>query len=276
MKKSFVLICLVTIVLSSCNFPVSTPPATGLPLEQQAATVVAQTLTAVAENQNLLENTPLPSATAEQPLASATASGTAATLPPSATATLGTGTPGTPTVTTLTVDSNTNCREGPGTTYKVVIVLTPNVTYQMIARTQDNKYWIVTEMNKSTQCWVPSDMSNAFGNTNLLPVVTPSAPTAAASGSVSAPTGLRYTYFCTYNGANSTITVTLNWTDRSDNETGFRVYRDNTLVTELAANTTNYKDVFDGSDTAKYTYRVSAYNSLGEALGAPISFSCGG
>ena len=268
MKKLFFLLGLVTIVLSACNYPVPAAPS-GLSPNQQAATIVAQTLTAVAGG----GTTPLASPTLgeTQPLASATSSGATPTIQLSATPTTGTGTA---TATTLTVDSNTNCREGPGTTYKVVLVLVPGTTYQMIGRTADNKSWVVTELGKATPCWVPAEMSNAFGNVNLLPVTTPSAPTASAAGSVSAPTGLRYTYFCTYNGFNSDITVTLTWTDRSDNETGFRVYRNNTLVVDLAANTTTYTDTFAGSDVVANSYRISAYNSLGEALGSPISFSC--
>ncbi len=93
-------------------------------------------------------------------------------------------------------------------------------------------------------------------------------------GSVAAPTGLSYQYSCSFNGVNTDITVVLKWTDRSDNETGFRVYRDNALVVELPANTTTYTDLFAGSAVISYSYRISAFNALGEALGNPISFSC--
>lgn len=275
MKKILPLFCLLILLLSACNLPVPAAPTSGLSLDEQAATIVAQTLTAVADENPAIQNTPLASPTADQsPLATATASGPAPTIQPPTAATSTTGTPGTPTATTLTVDSNTNCREGPGTTYKVVIVLVPNTTYQMIGRAPEDKFWIVTEIGKSTPCWVPAEMSNAFGNISLLPVVTPSAPTAAASGSVTPPTGLRYNYTCVYNGANSTITVGLQWTDRSNNENGYRVYRDNTVVVDLPANSTTYTDIFDGSNVVVYTYRISAYNDLGEALGSPISFAC--
>ena len=267
MKKTIALFSLFALTLSACNL--TSAPTPSLALEQQAATVVAQTLTAIA-----LENlTPLASPTAEtpeSPLATPSSTEGAPTLQPNITPTASTGTP---TATILTVDSNTNCREGPGTAYKVVIVLTTNVNYQMIARTADNKYWIVTEIGKSTTCWVPSDMSNAFGNVSLLPVTTPSAPTSSA-GMVQAPTGLAYQYSCTFNGANSNIIVSLKWTDHSENETGFRVYRDGTLVADLPANTTYYTDAFTGDATVVYSYRVSAYNASGEVLGSAISFSC--
>jgi len=265
MKKFISIISLFVIMLSACNLPAAAPAEPELSLEQQAATVVSQTLTAVANN------VPLASPTVgltEQPLASPT--GPAPTLQPNITPTAGTGTA---TATTLTVDSNTNCREGPGTSFTVVIVLVPGTTYQIISRTADNKYWIVTQQNSPTSCWVPAEFSNAFGDITLLPVTTPSAPTSSA-GSVQPPTSLRYAYSCVFNGVNSDITVGLQWTDNSNNETGFRVYRDAALVVELTANSTAYTETFAGGAAVTYSYRVSAYNSAGEALGGSISFSC--
>lgn len=270
MKKIIALLSLlvaVAIALSSCNFP--SAQDSGLTVEQQAATVVAQTLTAVAQQNPV----PLASPTAggaEQPLVSPTSSGEAPTIQPNLTTTALTGTP---TATILTVDSNTNCREGPGISYAIVIQLVPGTTYQMIARTADNKYWMVTEIGKSNPCWVLAEFSNAFGNVNLLPVTTPSAPTSAA-GPLQPPTGLKYLYDCVYNGIPGNIQVTLQWSDRSNNETGFRVYRDGTVVVDLAANSTTYTDYFTGSTTVTYTYRVSAFNAAGETLGGSISFAC--
>lgn len=277
--KKILLPLLIVFALAACNLP-SSPT---LSPDVLAATAVAQTLTAVAqENPSVIQNTPLASPTAESaatPGASATApaaspTGGAATIPPNATST---ATAGTPSATTLTVDSNTNCREGPATSYKVVIVLMPGTTYQMIARTADNKFWVVTEVGKSTACWVPAEMSNAFGNVSVLPVTTPSAPTSAAA-QLNAPTGLRYQYNCQFdaNTAAYTITVALTWTDRSDGEAGFRVYRNTELVTQLPANATKYTDVFTGSATTNYSYQIAAYNDVGQALGKAESFSCSG
>jgi len=264
MKKFISIISLLVIALSACKQPTTESP--GLSPDQQAATTVSQTLTAETAG-----NIPLPSqsaGTAEQPLASPT--GRSPTLQPSDTPAGGTGTP---TATTLTVDSNTNCRAGPGQTYKVVVLLVPGATYQISARTADNKYWILTLPNTADSCWVPAELSNAFGNVTYLPLVTPSAPTSSV-GLVQAPTGLTWTYDCVHNGIPGNILVLLVWTDRSTNETGFRLYRDNVQVVELAANTTTYTDMFAGNTAVTYTYRVSAYNAASEAPGAPITFSC--
>lgn len=272
MKRIIFPFTLIVFLLSACNLPLPAPTQS-VSLEDQAATIVAATLTAVANDHPSAQ--PLPTATeASQPLATATEGGPAPTTQPNATPTLGTGTPG---ATLLTVDSNTNCREGPGTSYKVVIILVPGAQYQMIARSADNQYWVVTEIGKATPCWVPAEMSNAFGNTSLLPVTTPSAPTALASGSPAAPTGLRYNYNCAFNAdASYTINVSLTWSDRSDNEQGFYVYRDGALIATLAANTTFYAESFIGTALQVITYQVASFNAAGQSLGKSESFSCGG
>lgn len=273
MKKIISVFVLFGFILSACNVPLPAVPEDQISMEDQAATIVAATLTAVANND--LDAQPIPSATEEsKPLATATEGGPAPTIQPNATPTVGTGTPG---AALLTVDSNTNCREGPGTTYKVVIILVPGTNYQMIARTEDNKYWIVTEIGKATQCWVPAEFSNALGNTSLLPVTTPSAPTALSSGSPAAPSGLRYNFSCAFNAdASYTINVSLSWTDRSDNEDGFYVYRNGALIATLAAGTTAYVDSFVGSASQLNTYQVASFNVAGQTLGGAQSFSCSG
>lgn len=275
MKKLFYALALFALTLSACNIPVAQDPG-GLSVNDQAATVVAQTLTAIAlENQ-----VPLASPTAGEnlvPLASPTLEGNAPTLAPNATPTAGnvsvTLTAGTPNATILTVDANTNCREGPGTSYNIVIQLVPGTQYQMLGRTADNKYWVVSEIGKAAQCWVPAEFSNAFGNVNLLAVVTPSAATSAV-GTLLAPTNLAYEYECVFNGVNSDITVKLGWSDRSNNEDGFRIYRDGTLVGQAAQNATFYTEVFAGGASIVYSYYVAAFNAQGESFGGTISFSC--
>lgn len=270
MKKIISVFMIVPLLISACDLTITLPDAvdTSLPIEQQAGTVVALTLTAGAGPVNI----PLASPTAGNAERSATPNGPAATIQPNATAT---NTAGTPTSTILTVDSNTNCREGPGTSYKVVIILVAGATYQIIARTADNKYWVITEIGKTTTCWVPAEFSNAFGDVSLLPVTTPSAPT-SVSGPINAPTGLAYSFNCAFNGPSGdyTITVNLTWSDRSNNETGFYLYRGGTLIATLPAGTTAYTDIFVGGSAQLNTYQVAAYNGQGQALGTAIAFTC--
>ena len=100
---------------------------------------------------------------------------------------------------------------------------------------------------------------------NISSVITPAGtvtPTPPA-----APTGLSTT-------ANSTSQITLNWTDNSNNETGFLIERQNgaswTAVTTTAAGVTSFADTGLAPNTA-YTYRVSAVNAAGTS--APTNTS---
>ena len=58
--------------------------------------------------------------------------------------------------------------------------------------------------------------------------------------------------------------VNLQWLDNSNNEDGFKIYRDNNLITTLPANTTTYQDT--GLEPATtYQYVVKACNQAGES-----------
>ena len=58
--------------------------------------------------------------------------------------------------------------------------------------------------------------------------------------------------------------IRLTWVDNSDNEEGFRVYRNGKQIADLGPNTTEYVDTGLNEDVS-YTYRVSSYNEAGES-----------
>ena len=67
--------------------------------------------------------------------------------------------------------------------------------------------------------------------------------------------------------------VTLQWIDTSDNEAGFKVFRDGTLLATLPANSTSYLD--DPPFGGPYTYEVLAFNDGGNsAKASTIAKSC--
>ncbi len=89
-----------------------------------------------------------------------------------------------------------------------------------------------------------------------------------ASGIPDAPGGLTVSGRVMQNG-------TLNWTDNSNNETGFRIYKGAsesalTLLVSLPAGTTNYVDPNLSGAT---WYKVVAYNAAGESDGPVFRFS---
>lgn len=114
-------------------------------------------------------------------------------------------------------------------------------------------------LKKNTTYYWNVRAKNAAGETNPIPF-----PFTFTTGNVpDAPANLIFTVI----GTNS---VTLSWTDLSDNESGFRIYRANSLSgpyqklgNDLPANSISYID-----NTVKpnvnYYYRVLAFNEIGE------------
>lgn len=72
-----------------------------------------------------------------------------------------------------------------------------------------------------------------------------------------APTGLTA-------HADSYSEITVRWVDNSDNEAGFKVYRNGVLIESVGANVTTFFDKGLQYSTT-YTYSVSAYNGVSEA-----------
>ncbi|MFW6012935.1 MAG: fibronectin type III domain-containing protein [Candidatus Bipolaricaulota bacterium] len=58
--------------------------------------------------------------------------------------------------------------------------------------------------------------------------------------------------------------IELTWTDNSDNEEGFRIYRNGSELDTVGSNTTRYVDDTVRPDT-DYSYKVAAFNSAGES-----------
>ncbi|QTA89953.1 Dockerin domain-containing protein [Desulfonema magnum] len=64
--------------------------------------------------------------------------------------------------------------------------------------------------------------------------------------------------------------ITLSWTDNSDDETGFKIYRGDELITTAATGATSYNDTGLACGTG-YDYQVVATNDVGDSSGASAS-----
>ncbi len=123
--------------------------------------------------------------------------------------------------------------------------LSPSTTY----------HYGVTAINAAGE----SGLSNIASATTLPPPATAPIP----------PAGLSAT-------ATSSTSVALTWTDTSNNETGFRVYRGTstgavtTLIATVAAGVTSYTDNTLSPSTTYY-YGVTAINAAGESASATDS-----
>ena len=60
----------------------------------------------------------------------------------------------------------------------------------------------------------------------------------------------------------------------SDDESGYRIYRNDKLVTELPPNSTAFSEVIDTEAGENITYRIEVFNEAGASSSSPISFSC--
>lgn len=58
----------------------------------------------------------------------------------------------------------------------------------------------------------------------------------------------------------STMTINLSWTDNSNNEEGFYVYRDGAKLGQVAANVTTFSDTITAAWNTQFCYQVSAFN----------------
>ena len=201
----------------------------------------------------------------------------------------------TPSGVQVSVTSTTNCRTGPAVYYDLVLTMDPGQTLPVIGKNASMNYWIVSNPAGGT-CWLWGQNAVITGNTNSLPEYpAPPAPTSKPTRTPKpsatptfkfkpfpltfivhlpgAPTNLlgSRTNPCDsgFNGATPIWieAYTLTWTDNATDETGYRVYRNGSLVDTIAANSTHYSNTFEydqGTGGPLYdTFGVEAYNNFG-------------
>ncbi|MBC7876816.1 MAG: hypothetical protein H7Y59_06545 [Anaerolineales bacterium] len=227
-------------LLSSCNLPAASSP------DPQIATAAALTVQAAI---NTSENaTPLVTSIATNSV----------------------GVTSTPTFSQpmASVGEVTNCRAGPGTNYARITQLVPNESVEIIGFFSPN-YWIV--FTKLGECWLSGEFATPVGSFASVPTVT--APPTQEDGALDAATfpNNGWTFFC-YGPGQADITLT--WNDKADNETGYRILRNNEVILELPANSTNFSETLELDSGQSVGYIVRAYNLAGEADSAPVTITC--
>ena len=83
-----------------------------------------------------------------------------------------------------------------------------------------------------------------------------------------------YTYTCEFIVGGGTMTMNLAWTDRSNNEDGYKVYRDKQVIATLAPNSTSYVDIAFIATGKTLSYSVEAFNKDWRASGSTITYGC--
>ncbi|MGH9785058.1 MAG: choice-of-anchor Q domain-containing protein [Terriglobia bacterium] len=169
----------------------------------------------------------------------------------------------TPTATS-TVNTTALCWKGPGTQYDGVSSLQSGTEVTVLGIGAVEGWFVVHNPRYNVPCWFDAnylDVGPSLDLDTLQIFPVPPLPTATPTLAVApnAPSGV---------DANTTVCnggyqVTITWNDNSNNEQGFRVYRNGSLIATLGPNVEVFVDNPGGS--GPYTYYVVAFNSSGQA-----------
>ncbi len=126
-----------------------------------------------------------------------------------------------------------------------------------------------------TQTRIPANTPTMARPTKTSAPPTASPTSTKAPHPLNSPSLKKYDFFCSWNGANTELKITIQWTDKSDNEMGFIVLRDGTEIANLLPNTVQYTDIFAVNMGQKVNYAVAAYNNeSGKSEALTLSATC--
>jgi hypothetical protein len=174
----------------------------------------------------------------------------------------------------LSASTEVACRAGPGDLYDLVETLPVGEKIEIVGRAEA---FLIVKSLAGTECWVPNEQVNVDGETSTLPIV--EAPPTPAPALPARPLHLALIkQTCSIDYSNKPAMYVnefwLKWTDMSNNEDGFRIYRDGDLVAEVAANKTDVIDVVIRRNPRSYNYYIAAYNEVGESKSDVKVFLC--
>jgi hypothetical protein len=236
MKKLFYFLIAASFLFSACNLPGSGSPSPSV------ATAAALTVQAALDD-------PSPLASPTTANNSPGASTSAASSNPFA-----------------SFEDVTNCRTGPGVNYELVTQIQPGFSVEIVGYYPPS-HWLVS--TDAGPCWVAGEFVTPSGSVSAIPTVTaPPTPKANAPENVSLQ---KWDIFCDY--ATNEADVTLSWSDKED-ETGYRVVRNDVVIAELSANTTQFKEKITLLSGQTAGYSIIAYNTAGSNSSKTIVLGC--
>lgn len=108
--------------------------------------------------------------------------------------------------------------------------------------------------------------------THTVPAVTPSPiPTLTPPNT---PVWLAYNYTCELAVGGGDMTMNLAWTDRSNSEESYKIYRDGQIIATLDPNSTFYVDMAFVATGKTLSYSVEAFNANWQASTSTITYGC--
>ncbi len=214
--------------------------APGPSVEQQAATIVAATMSAATAQA-------AQAAPVTTPIGQMPTSGAAPML-------------------FINVD-NAACRDGPGPDFKVIANFPAGTSVSLVGQDSADSYWIVKDPGSNSNCWVSVMDATPTGDYQSLPQMTPQAASAGVPGK---PT--RGTWY--FNCDNTTLTISLGWNAPSGSVNGYRIYRKGTQVADVPANQTTYSEKIPFVYGSSIEYAVAAYNEAGVSQQTSWNIHC--
>lgn len=174
----------------------------------------------------------------------------------------------------VSVSEDTNCRSGPGVIYDYLGALTKGEKAEVVGKNTANNYWVIKNPDYAGTCWLWGRYATVEGDTSRIPEwLVPSTPTPSIPA---APSGLSGTRVCKTILLPAPhvemVKVTLSWTDNANNEEGYHIYRDGTLVATLGPNEETY--IENPTGIASGTYAVEAFNTAGASARKKITLTC--
>lgn len=167
----------------------------------------------------------------------------------------------------ITVDDVTNCRTGPGTNYERVVQIAAGQQVEIVGVYPPN-YWIVS--TSAGLCWVSAEFATPMGSVQTVPTVTaPSTPEGNAPAGVSFQ---KWDIFCNFQTGQADISI--RWSDKGDDEAGYRVIRNENVVAEFPPNTTQYSETIALLSGQSVSYRVESFNEVGTSSSATLPLAC--
>ena len=241
--------------IMACNLP--GPSAEQVPPPSDVQTAAALTVEALIN--------PLASATIQAPATPTRIEVASPTIGPT-----GTITP-TYSVPILKVLEQTNCREGPGQDYEVVYTYLSWKELEIVGSYPQENYWIVrSDASPTGTCWLWGEYVEVSGSYWVVPTLTP--PPTATPSPPAAPSVQKWDFYC--NSVTGKMDMTIKWTDNANNETGYRIIRDNVVVMELPANSSTFTETISLGSGESVTYFIDVYNITGAVRSTPIKLTC--
>lgn len=171
----------------------------------------------------------------------------------------------------LTVREQTNCRTGPGQDYEIVFTYLSGKKLEIAGRYDPGNFWLVKSSESPTgTCWLWGEYVDVTGSYWVVSSVTP--PPTVTKAPPQAPSIQKWDFFCST--VSGEMTITILWTDRASDETGYRVIRDDAPVANLPANSTTYTETILLETGESVTYYIEVYNSSGSVRSSPIKLTC--